>query len=280
MVQEVKLIRMNGLGNDFLIYDETASGKIVTFSKEQIVALSSRNNKQTLGCDQFIIIKKPVSGEDAFMQIFNADGSEVFACGNATRCVGLLVADCLKKSEVTIKTKSDRLIAKKISDTKIQVNMGQPRFEWDKIPLSRQMDTLELPIELKGYGIKPSAASMGNPHMVFFLNEDITNVDVPGLGAPLEMHELFPEKTNVNFANIIDRSNIKLRTFERGVGETLACGTGACATAVSAMRKNLTERNVNISMPGGILNIQWDDESNNVFMTGAVELEKKIIATF
>ncbi|HCR85674.1 MAG TPA: diaminopimelate epimerase [Alphaproteobacteria bacterium] len=276
MIQAVKLTKMNGLGNDFLIYDELTSQKELTFSRELIVSLCSRENKKTNGCDQFIIIKKPKTNEDGFMEIFNSDGSEVYACGNATRCVGLILADYLKKSEVIIKTKADLLKAKKINAKEIEVNMGTPKFSWEKIPLSKNLDTIQLPIELEGFGVMPSAVSMGNPHMVFFLQDDVSNINIEKLGAPLEVHELFPEKANVNFANIIDRKHIKLRTFERGAGVTLACGTGACATAVSAIRKNLTERNVTVEMPGGILNINWDKSTDNVLMTGAVEYEKTI----
>jgi diaminopimelate epimerase len=272
-MQKIKLIKMNGLGNDFLIYDARVEN--YNFSRDEIIKLSARSNSETKGCDQFIILKKPLSNEDGFIEIFNADGSEVSACGNATRCIGLILANSLAKPEVKIRTKADLLIASKISDTEISVNMGRPQFAWDKIPLAKNISNLNLPIILENFGVSPSAVSIGNPHMVFFLSEDVSNLNIAKLGSPLETHPLFPEKANVSFANIVDNTNIKLRVFERGVGETLACGTAACATAVLAYAQKLcASENINIHMQGGVLKINYSGE--NIIMTGGVEMEATI----
>lgn len=275
MAQEITMLKMNGLGNDFLIYDEQRLGEH-QFTIEQIKNFSDRNNQNTNGCDQFIVLKKSKNA-DGFMQIYNADGSEVSACGNATRCIAHILFEQLKTDYVVIETLADKLAANKISDKLVEVNMGQPNFGWQQIPLSRDVDIDALPILVEGLGVKPMAVSIGNPHMVFFLEQKIADININKFGSDLETHKLFPEHANVSFANIIDENNIALRVFERGVGETLACGTGACATAVCAIKSARTGTKVNVQMQGGKLQIEWRGGINdNIFMTGDIEYEGEI----
>lgn len=269
---------MNGTGNDFLIFDARATenadliGKVV----KSIPALSIRSNEQTKGCDQFLILEESLDA-DVFMRIYNADGSQVDACGNASRAIGWWMTNELAKDTATIKTNADLLIAEQTGEFEVTVDMGEPRIEWQQIPLSHELDTLELPISVDGLQ-NPAAVSMGNPHMVFFV-QNVMKMDIAKIGAPLEYHPFYPEKTNVEFAEIVSHDKIKLRVFERGVGETLACGTGACATLVAAVRRGLTFRKVVIEVKGGILNVEWDEETNHVFLGGLIEVEGNLEVT-
>ena len=294
-----EFIRMNGLGNDFLIYDarghalhartgelknqgtEEKEGSSVhqflsssfPFNKEEILNLCSRKNKHTKGCDQLIVLTNSQKA-DVGMLVYNADASEVYACGNASRCViSLMSAE--GKSKASIETKAAILNGEMFGKNMVSVDMGKPVFDWKKIPLASDVDTKNLPIELAGFD-NPFAVSMGNPHMVFTTNKDVEQIDVKGLGAPLEHHKLFPERANVGFAQIVDRTHINLRVFERGAGETLACGTGACAAAVAAISRNLVDRKVNIKTHGGPMVIEWRESDSHVIMTGPVELEGKV----
>ncbi|MDX1950020.1 MAG: diaminopimelate epimerase, partial [Rickettsiales bacterium] len=202
---KVKLRRMSGLGNDFLIYDARTQNKLSEIIKN-ISNLSSRKNKETKGCDQFIIMKS-AENADVFMEIYNADGSEVSACGNATRCIGFLISEEISQKIVQIQTKADNLISENLGNNLVSVNMGKPIFEWNKIPLSENFDVFNIPISVEGFEV-PSAVSMGNPHLVFFTNViNIDNFEVKKFGEPLESHNFFPQKTNVEFAKIIDRKN-------------------------------------------------------------------------
>jgi diaminopimelate epimerase len=265
---KLKLKKMNGIGNKFLILDLRNNPPIsLEYLQRFIPNLSSANNQQTGGCDQFIVLDNSKKA-DIFMHIFNSDASVVDACGNASRCVGKIISDEKNSKEISIETNAGLLSSEKVSENIISVNMGNARFRWDDIPLSNQMDTLRLPIEI-GDLSDPTAVSMGNPHMVFFV-DDVDAIDVPKIGAPLEVHPLFPKKANVGFAEILSGNHIKLRVFERGVGETKACGTGACAALVAASRRGLTEKSATVSLPGGDLKIHWLD-SGEVVMQGAVE---------
>ncbi len=266
----INYIRMNGLGNDFLIYDGRKTPK--SFALEEVIQLSSRNNRQTKGCDQFIIIENSKKA-DVRMLVYNSDGSEVFACGNASRCVVQILADEGKKDKIKIETKAAILEGKIAGEYMVSVDMGAPIFDWKKIPLAKDVDVKNLPISANGFE-KPFAVSMGNPHMVFTTIEDVGKIDVIGIGKPLEYHTLFPERANVGFAQIMDEKNINLRVFERGAGETLACGTGACAAAVAAISRKLCRSPINIHTRGGDMVIEWNGkETDHVIMTGPVEHE-------
>jgi len=226
------------------------------------LASALADRKTGIGCDQLILLE-PTSVADFRMRIFNADGSEVEACGNATRAVGLLHG-----APARIETLGGILNSTPV-DGGIAVDMGEPRFDWQTIPLAYAMDTLRLPLgwnELEG----PACVNVGNPHAVFFV-PDCEAIDLATLGPMIEHDPVFPARVNVNVGTIVDRRTIRLRVWERGVGETRACGTGACATAIAAMRLGLTEREVTVILAGGRLTIGWG-EDNRIAMTGpAVE---------
>ncbi len=265
-----KFTRMNGLGNDFLIHDARGQSAMPDLSKNNILKLCSRENAATKGCDQLIIMKDSDKA-DVMMLVFNSDGGEVYACGNASRCVvSLLYRE--GKDAASIETKAGILQGSAQEADFTSVDMGKPVFEWNKIPLSDDMDTNNLPVDLEGFS-KPFGVSMGNPHMVFTTDKNVADIDVKGLGAPLEHHPLFPERVNVGFAQIVDKNNMNLRVFERGAGETLACGTGACAAAVAAISRGLCDRVVNIKTRGGNIIIEWRENDGHVIMTGPAELE-------
>ena len=247
--------KMHGLGNDFIVLDDR-DGRLPHLDEGTIRRLSDR--RSGIGCDQFILLEAHETA-DALMRIFNADGSEVEACGNAARAIGLLLGE-----RATLATKGGTITTTPAGDD-IAVDMGVPRFGWEAIPLAYAMDTLEMPVgwhELE----RPSAVNVGNPHVVFFVDAD-TRVGLGSLGPEIEEDPLFPEKINVNVARVRDRRTIDLAVWERGAGLTRACGTGACATAVCAMRRGLTERVVTVRLPGGPLQIAWG-EDDRITMTG------------
>lgn len=248
-------LKMHGLGNDFVVFDARQQG--IELSPDQVRRLADRNTG--IGCDQLVVIEPPRSGGDAFMRIWNSDGGEVAACGNATRCVAQLLG-----SHARIETLAGFLEAD-ADAAGATVDMGRPAFEWDAIPLAYAMDTLEMPVGWDSLE-RPSAVSIGNPHAVFFV-DDLEAVPLSVLGPRVETDPLFPEAVNVNVAQVIGRDSIRLKVWERGAGLTLACGTGACATAVAAMRRGLVDRTVSVELPGGRLRIEWDARGH-IRMTG------------
>lgn len=252
-------IKMHGLGNDFIVLDARIDA-VPPMTGALAAALADR--KTGIGCDQLILIE-PSASADFRMRIFNADGGEVQACGNATRAVGLLHG-----VPARIETLGGELLSNPV-DGGIAVDMGLPRFDWDQIPLAYAMDTLTLPVgweDLDG----PTAVNVGNPHVIFFV-PDCDGVELDRLGPLIEHDPLFPERVNVNVATVESRNRIRLRVWERGVGETRACGTGACATAIGAMRRGLADRRVTVALQGGELTIEWTPEGR-ILMTGpAVE---------
>lgn len=258
-------IKMHGLGNDFVIFD--ARKKPLKLTRERVRAISDR--RFGVGCDQLIVIENSKKAK-AFMRIYNADGGEVSSCGNATRCVAWLLMEETGKKDITLATKAGIIAAKRIGKNLIAADMGKPGLEWKQIPLKYKCDTLELPIALRG-SKAPSAVSMGNPHMVFV----VPNVDavlVKEVGAKLEHHALYPERANVSFAQIVNSGKIKLRVWERGSGETLACGTAACASVVALHRRGLLSEKADVVLPGGTLAIEWNKKTGHVWMTGAVDV--------
>ena len=251
----VEFAKMHGLGNDFVVLDgRTAHLPEITAGFAH--ALADRHTG--IGCDQLIVLR-PSDLADFTMQIYNSDGGQVEACGNATRAVTLMHGD-----DAVIETAGGILHAR-LADNGIAVDMGEPRLDWDEIPLSYPMDTLRMPVgwdELE----RPSAVNVGNPHVVFFVpDNDAVRLDL--LGPRIEKDELFPERVNVNVATIEGRRTLRLRVWERGVGLTRACGTGACASAIAAMRRGLVDRTVDVHLPGGTLRIAWTD-ANRIVMTG------------
>lgn len=261
----MKFIKMHGLGNDFIVVDLRYGGELPP--KDKIAALTNR--KTGIGCDQFIPVLPAKSDKaDCFMRIFNApDASEVEACGNATRCVADLLMKDLGKDAVTIETVAGFLECTRESDGGITVDMGVPKLDWNNIPLSKEMDTLDINTKTSnlpnGVGV-----NIGNPHCVFFLDEDVEDFDVKGIGSKIENHALFPNKTNVEFCNIMDRQTIRMRVWERDAGETDACGSGACATAVAAMRRGLVDRKCRVILNGGGLTFHWRESDDHILMSG------------
>lgn len=251
----VDFIKMHGLGNDFVVLDARET-RLPALNAPMVRALADRH--RGIGFDQLVLLE-PATEATCTMRIFNRDGGEVEACGNAARAVGLLLGE-----PATIAT-AGGTIATRPGDTGIAVDMGEPRFAWDAIPLAYPVDTLFMPVgwdELE----KPLAINIGNPHVVFFV-PDCDAVRLEETGPVIERDPLFPERVNVNVATVEDRRTIRLRVWERGAGLTRACGTGACATAVAAIRRGLAERAVTVHLPGGPLQIDWAPEGR-ITMTG------------
>ncbi len=266
---------MNGLGNDFVIIDGRKDK--ISLNRQQIKNIA---NRQTgIGCDQLIILEEAVQeNADIFMRIYNYDGSEVNACGNASRCVAALIGKELKKNNILIETNAS-ILAAKINDKIISVDMGEPKFAWQQIPLSEEFaDTSNIELQVGPIDNPilhtPAVVNLGNPHAVFFVNDNLDNYNLELFGPLLENHPIFPERANISIAKIISPNNIKLRVWERGVGETKACGTGACAAAVSAARRGLSERKVKVDLRGGSLAIEWQT-NNHIIMSGGFSFDNQ-----
>ena len=261
-MQQRNFIKMHGLGNDFVIVESAVPGPI--FSEQQARQIADR--RWGVGCDQLITLEPTkTAGADIFMRIQNTDGSEAEACGNATRCVARLMMDRSGEDRLVIETLRGLLDCWIADSGQISVAMGAPLFEWRDIPLVREHDSLHLPIECQGLS-DPVGLSVGNPHCVFFV-KNAESIEFQLIGAEIENHPLFPNRTNVQFVDVKDRSTIRQRVWERGVGVTEASGSGACAGALASMRRGLTDRCVDVHLDGGILNIAWRDD-NQVVMTG------------
>lgn len=251
----VSFIKMHGLGNDFVVLD-ARGGDLPPIGAALVAGLADR--RTGIGCDQLLVLE-PSARADLFMRIYNADGSEARACGNASRAVALLEGGALR-----IETLGG-IIDAAPADAGIAVAMGHPRFDWADIPLAYPLDTIDMPVAW-GDLASPAAVNVGNPHLVFFV-ADQEAVALEMLGPEIEHDPLFPEGVNINVASIDSRTHISLRVWERGAGLTRACGTGACATAVAAMRRGLVERSVAVHLPGGTLRIDWDG-ADQLMMTG------------
>ncbi len=255
MPDGLPFMKMHGLGNDFVIFDSRRTGPVV--SAQLARALGDRH--RGVGFDQLAEIL-PGENSDISLEFWNADGSRAGACGNATRCVAQHVMTETGQDALTIRTARGILCARRADAGTVSVNMGPPQLGWRDIPLARAVDTDRLP--LPG---SPAAVGMGNPHCVFFVR-DMDNVDVAGRGAAIENDPLFPEATNVEFVQVRGRGDLRMRVWERGTGITLACGSGACAAAVAAHRRGLTDRRVDIELDGGWLALDWREDG--VWMTG------------
>ncbi len=263
--------KMNGLGNDFAVIDARASA--VSLSAEATRRLADR--RSGVGCDQVIVLE-PSPRADAFMRILNADGSEVGACGNATRCIAGLLAGELGRPGIAIETAAGLLQSQVHGDGRVTVDMGAPRLGWQDIPLSRAFaDTsaIDFTVETCGGPLTgPGVVNVGNPHCVFFV-EDLDAYDLAEIGPRVEHDSLFPERVNVSLAQILSNDSIRLHVWERGAGLTQACGTAACATGVAAVRRGLTGRKVEIALPGGVLGIEWRASDSHILMTGPWSLD-------
>lgn len=251
----LSFMKMHGLGNDFVVIDSRGRSAVTT--PELARALGDRN--RGVGFDQLAEIRDG-EGSDITLDFWNSDGTMAEACGNATRCVAQYVMGGSGADKLQIRTARGLLSAASADDNMISVNMGNPQLDWSDIPLAREVDTLHLPIDGT-----PVAIGMGNPHCVFFV-DDIENVDVATRGRAIEHHPLFPQSTNVEFAQVRGPDDIRMRVWERGTGITLACGSGACAVAVAANLMGLTGKTVRIEVDGGWLTLDWRDDG--VWMTG------------
>lgn len=259
----IEFRKMHGLGNDFVVID--ARVQHLSLDEEKIRHICDR--RRGVGADTLVVIH-PAKGEgDVFVKFYNADGSDSGACGNATRCVADIVLLETCREDCKIEIDGGVLRAWAMRGGFISVDMGKPNLEWQQIPLARDVDTLHLPLDGD-----PVAVNMGNPHCVFFVADNSVDEYVEKQGAAIEVHPLFPKRTNVEFVTQTDDRIFRQRTWERGVGMTQACGTGACAVAVSAMRRGLVDRTkpVQIDLDGGSLMIEWKERNDHSIMTGAV----------
>ena len=266
-------LKMNGLGNDFVVVEARSAPFAPTGAEVRAIA----DRATGVGCDQLIAIEPAGKDKaaDVFMRIWNADGGEVAACGNATRCVAWLLTEASDFSKVVIATEAGPLLAERVGERRVRVDMGAPGLDWRDIPLAEAMDTRGVELQVGPLDDPvlhtPGCVSMGNPHVVFFV-KDAASAPVKQVGPMIEHHRLFPERANVGFAEIVARDRIRLRVWERGVGETRACGTGACAALVAAARRGLTDRRAVVELTGGELEIEWGGDGH-VLMTGPIEVE-------
>ena len=263
---DIKAFKMDGLGNDFVIIDQRSNH--LNLSKDQIIKICDRNY---IGCDQLILIKKNRK-IDAGLEFYNSDGSVTGACGNGTRCVADLLSKENNKKEITVWTSSGLLKSKILGNNLVETEIGVPKTEWNEIPLSKNLDTKNLNIQIKDKDnnkhIGGTTVNVGNPHIVFFVN-DIESFDLKKIGPEIENHEFFPEKCNVTLAKVINKNLIKVKVWERGAGLTKACGTAACATAIAGKINKLTDSTTDIEFVLGRLSI-FINEKNSILMKGPV----------
>jgi diaminopimelate epimerase len=271
-------VKMNGAGNDFVVVNALEAPFSPT--ADRVRALADRSTGE--GFDQLIAIE-PSDTADAFMRVWNADGSLVQTCGNALRCVGWLLMQASGSDRVVIDTLAGSTVATRAGERRVTVDMGEPRLDWTEVPLAEEMDTRGIELQVGPIDDPvlhtPGAVSMGNPHVVFFTDRQDDGF-ITGSGSLVEHHPLFPEGVNVGFANILERDHIRLRVWERGAGLTQACGTGACAALVASARRGLVNRKTRVTVDGGELVIDWDEASGHVFMTGPVEIERTGMLAF
>ena len=258
--------KMHGLGNDFVVID--AINQSISLSEQQIRKLADRNFG--IGFDQLLMVDKPMTANADFKyRIFNADGSEVAQCGNGARCFARFVRDkgLTNKDEVIVDTDAGQLVLRFDAEGLITVNMGVPRHAPQQIPLLADAEAVSYIAPLSSGELRFSAVSMGNPHAVILV-DDVNTAPVVVVGAEMESHSLFPQRANIGFMQIINRQQVKLRVYERGAAETLACGSGACGAVVAGIELGLLDQTVQVSLPGGDLKINWQGRSQPVLMTG------------
>ncbi|AWK87620.1 diaminopimelate epimerase [Azospirillum thermophilum] len=260
-----EFLKMHGLGNDFVVIDARSTPYRPSAAEVQAIA----DRKTGVGCDQFIIVEPATKpGASAFMRIRNADGSEAAACGNASRCIGWLLMEEAGADRVSFETAAGLLHASRADGGRVTVDMGPARLDWQQIPLAGPADTLRVEAVSHGGFGGPVAVNMGNPHAVFFV-DDVMAVPLEEIGGALEHHPMFPERANIEFAQVLSPTAVRMRVWERGAGITRACGSGACAVGVAAMRRGLTGRKVDVILDGGTLTIEWTGDGH-VLMTGPV----------
>ncbi|MBX9944684.1 MAG: diaminopimelate epimerase [Reyranella sp.] len=276
-------LKMHGLGNDFVVLDARAASLDLPLERRRAIA----DRRRGVGCDQLIVLEPPTDGEaDVFMRIFNPDGGEAGACGNATRCVASVVMDERKTDQVTVQTISGLLESQKTGTGDnglpvISVDMGLARLDWRDIPVRDACDTNHLPVGL-GPLQDPVGTNIGNPHATFFV-DDLAAIPLAELGPQLERHRFFPERANIGVVQALGEGRLRLRVWERGAGLTLACGSGACAAVVAASRRGLVDRKAQVVVDGGTLEMEWLRDGH-VLMTGGIavafrgELDRSLLA--
>jgi diaminopimelate epimerase len=266
-------VKMNGIGNEIIVVDLRSGAPVITPDEARAAA-----TPQAAPYDQLMALYPArTPGTDAFVRIYNNDGSEAGACGNGMRCIASIVAGASGRGSLSFETKAGLINCWKNGNGQFTVDMGRPRFAWNEIPLAEEFrDTRAIELQIgpmdKPVLHSPSVVNMGNPHAIFWV-DDVNAYDLTRFGPLLENHPIFPERANVTLAHIVDREHITMRTWERGAGLTKACGSAACAAAVAAARLKRTERNVTTFLPGGELQIEWRASDDHVLMTGAVEFE-------
>jgi diaminopimelate epimerase len=268
-------VKMNGIGNEIVVVDMRARGGTIKPEEARAVAAPGGASYDQL----MALYPSRTPGTDAFIRIYNNDGSEAGACGNGMRCVADLVAKESGKDALTFETTAGILNCWKNADGLFTVDMGVPRFKWNEIPLAEEFrDTRAIELQIGPIDEpvlhSPSVVSMGNPHAIFWV-DDVNAYDLERFGPLLENHPIFPERANITLAHIVARDHIVIRTWERGAGLTKACGSAACAAAVAAARLRRTGRKMKVSLPGGELTIEWREKDDHVLMTGPVEFEFK-----
>ena len=267
---KLKFTKMHGIGNDFVVID--GFSQVVSLTGKQIKLIADRHFG--IGCDQLLMVERPtIENVDFRYRIFNADGGEVEQCGNGARCFVRFVHDkkLTDKTEIRVQTAGGIITLKLQSDGQVTVNMGAPRFAPSEIPFTAQTEQLQYPLNINDETIEIAAVSMGNPHAVQIV-ESADEAPVAIQGPLIESHAIFPNRVNAGFMQIVDHHHIRLRVFERGSGETLACGTGACAAVVSGIRLNRLTSPVSVGMLGGQLQIEWAGDGQPVWMTGPAQI--------
>ena len=266
-------LKMNGIGNEIVVVDLRARPERMNAALARAMAAEPRSH-----FDQLMVLYPPKTpGTDAFMTIFNADGSKSGACGNGTRCVAAVLFREGDRDRLTLETSAGLLNVWRGRDDLVTVDMGTPKFDWQDIPLAEEFrDTRAIELQIGPIDApilhSPAVVNVGNPHAIFFVREDPESYDLARFGPLLENHPMFPERANISLARVVDRGHIVLKVWERGTGLTRACGSAACAAAVSAARKRMTERTVTVTLPGGDLHIEWRAD-DHILMTGPWELE-------
>ncbi len=269
MEDTVSFIKMHGAGNDFVILDL----RIHDVSLTPIAITNICDRHFGVGCDQLITLSKPKHKEaDCLMSIYNSDGSMAASCGNATRCVAALILADSGQAECIIETKAGLRSCWIEDDGFIYVDMSKPILDdASKIPIIENIDPANIPLNMEEISINPMAIGLGNPHAVFIV-DDISAIDIKTLGPKIEHHPVFPEQTNVEFVQILDDQNIRMRVWERGVGITFACGSGACASAIAAIIKKQTKRKLDVHVDGGTLKVQWCAQTGHVILSGPIAI--------
>jgi diaminopimelate epimerase len=258
-----RFLKMHGLGNDFAVFDARNQHLVL----DEAAARAIADRRRGIGCDQVIVIRPSPDGADAFMQVRNGDGGEVEQCGNATRCVARLLIDETGKISVRIDTLGGSLLCSDAGGGDVTVDWGKAKLAWHEVPMAKATDTDRFVLEVGGEKIEASALSVGNPHVVLFV-EDAAKAPVTELGPRIETHPMFPSRTNVEFVSLEGADRLRMRVWERGAGITQACGSGACAAAAAAFRRGLVGRKMDIVLDGGTLHLEVRERDDHILMTG------------